>query len=61
MLRSNTASLIAASAVLLASGGCITDHVDMAAVADTPLGQELHRMFQEEKRGAAWTELPAQF
>lgn len=69
MLRSNTASLLASAAVLLAGTGCITDDVGLApgvlgvadAIAPQPPGQELHRMFFEEKRDAASAELPAQF
>jgi len=68
MLRSTTLALLA-SAALLATTGCSMEKVDRAdvvpasasATADPDTGQELHRMFETEKRDAVVGELPAQF
>ena len=58
-----------AFAALLATVGCSLEKVERAdaapatagAVADPDAGQELHRMFEAEKRNAVIAELPAQF
>ena len=61
----------AAAALLLTLAACNVDKLDMsdslvppaaaAAMEIPPLAHELHRMFQDEKRGANVAELPAQF
>ena len=63
--------LAAASAALLSTlAGCDADRVEaqdvlpaasVAALEVPPLGQELFRMFEQEKSKAAMSELPAQF
>ena len=59
-----------AAVLLLAAAGCDADRVSaqdvlpaasVAALEVPPLGQELFRMFEEEKSKAAVSELPAQF
>jgi hypothetical protein len=68
MLRST--ALFASAALLLALAGC--NEMDSLASADAlrpvtdametpPLGHELHRMFETEKRDASFAELPSQF
>lgn len=61
---------LTAAALLLGVAACNVDKLDMdgplppataAALEVPPLGMELHRMFEEEKRGAAVAELPSQF
>ena len=65
-------SPLAAIALLLATASCVVDHMDsvpvatpMRATASLPVtGQEpleMHRIFDEAKRGATSSELPAQF
>lgn len=69
MLRSNTVTLIASAALLLAAAGCSFDDIDPPAAmlpalsADTepPAGHEAYRMFDAEKRNAIMSELPVQF
>jgi hypothetical protein len=69
MLRSTMIHLTAAAAVLMAATGCNLEALDTsdgmrpvaAAMETPPLGHELHRMFEAEKRAAPFTELPAQF
>jgi hypothetical protein len=68
MLRSTTLALLA-SAALLATAGCSMEKVDRGtnatppadAIAEPVAGQEVHRMFEAEKRNAVVSELPAQF
>ena len=69
MLHSTTFALIA-SAALLATAGCTMDKVDRvgsgvlqpaATITEPASGQELHLMFDAEKRNALIAELPAQF
>ncbi|MGZ8407107.1 MAG: hypothetical protein ACXWVJ_03670 [Caulobacteraceae bacterium] len=60
-----------AAALLLGVAACNFDKLDMGdglvppaaatAMEVPPLPLELHRMFEEEKRGANVSELPAQF
>lgn len=60
-----------AAALLLGVAACNVDKLDMAselvtpaaatALAVPPLGLELHRMFEAEKRDAQLAELPPQF
>jgi hypothetical protein len=70
-MASATPLHIAAAALLLGVAACNYDKLDMAdgpltpaaasALEVPPLGMELHRMFEEEKRGASVAELPPQF
>ena len=62
---------LTAAALLLGVAACNVDKLDMAnelvtpaaatAMAVPPLGLELHRMFEAEKRDAQLAELPPQF
>jgi hypothetical protein len=62
---------VTAAALLLGVAACNFDKIDMAdgplppaaaaAMEVPPLGLELHRMSEEEKRGAAVADLPSQF
>lgn len=70
MFRPTTFLLTASAALVLAlASGCDGDGVDVAAailpaagaLEVPPLGQELFRMFEDEKRDAQVAELPAQF
>lgn len=69
MLRSTTSVLLVSAALALVSAGCSMEKVDRGdgalppadAVAEPVAGHELHRMFEAEKRNAAYSELPAQF
>lgn len=70
MFRPTTLLLTASAALVLAlASGCDGDSVDVSAAVlpaasaleVPPLGQELFRMFDEEKRSAQVAELPAQF
>lgn len=71
MLRSTLPTLLALSALLLASG-CNLERPEMddavmlptataATAPGAPVGQELFRMFETEKQNAASAELPALF
>lgn len=69
MLRSTTLPLLVSAALVLASAGCSMEKVDRGeramqpagAIAEAAAGQELHQLFEAEKRNAAYGELPAQF
>ena len=65
-------SPLAAVALLLATASCVADHMDSVPVATPmrataspqPVGQgtlDMHRMFDQAKRDASSSELPAQF
>jgi hypothetical protein len=63
-----TASALLAAAALLATAACSMEKVgtDMVpaptgTIAEPAAGQELHLMFEAEKRNAVFSELPAQF
>jgi hypothetical protein len=70
-MSSTTPLHVAAAALLLALAACnlqkldVSDSLVPAAVAGAmelpPLAQELHKMFDDEKRGATFSELPTQF
>lgn len=70
-MASTTPLHFTAAALLLGVAACNVDKLDMAnelvtpaaatAMEVPPLGLELHRMFEEEKRGANIAELPPQF
>ncbi|MDB5857756.1 MAG: hypothetical protein JWQ76_1445 [Ramlibacter sp.] len=70
MLRSTLTTLSALAALLLASG-CNLERIEMddgvvpvattAAAAMPMQGQQIHRMFEAEKRNATMTELPTLF
>ena len=69
MLRSTTSALLVTATLALATAGCSMEKVDRGvgalpptgAIAEPAAGQELHVMFEAEKRDAAYSELPAQF
>ena len=70
-MASATPLNITAAVLLLGVAACNFDRLDMAdsplppastaAMELPPLGLELHRMFEDEKRGASVAELPPQF
>jgi hypothetical protein len=70
-MASATPLHITAAALLLGVAACNFEKLDVvdspltpaaaAAMEVPPLGLELHRMFEEEKRGASVAELPPQF
>jgi hypothetical protein len=70
-MYSTTPLHLAAAALLLTLAACNVDKLEMtdslvppaaaAALEAPPLAHELHRMFEDEKRGANFAELPAQF
>ena len=69
MLRSNTLTLVASTALLLAAAGCSFDDMDppsglvpaLSSDAEPAVGHQVHRMFEAEKRNAILSELPVQF
>jgi hypothetical protein len=70
-MASATPLHVIAATLLLGVAACSMDKLDVAdsivppaanaALEVPPLPLELHRMFEEEKRGATVAELPSQF
>ena len=68
MQRSTAVSLLSFAAMSLATAGCTLERMDRApaakpaadAAAPAVAGQQLHLMFENEKRSAAAAELLAQ-